>query len=87
MGTTLRAIKRVTEVRDKRQDAFYRMRMREHKADQKEEIRATIRQGVTVLAPAAANKEKALAIATSRLPLRQQAAAKQKQQQKEQVQK
>jgi large subunit ribosomal protein L24e len=84
MGTTLRAIKRVTEVRDKRQDAFYRMRMREHKADQKEEIRATIRQGIKVLAPAAADKEKALAVATSRLPLRQQ--ARQKQQQKEQVQ-
>jgi large subunit ribosomal protein L24e len=86
MGTTLRAIKRVTEVRDKRQDAFYRMRMREHKADQKEEIRATIRQGIQVLAPAAADKERALAVATSRLPLRQQARQQKKQQQKEQVQ-
>ena len=70
MGTTLRAIKRVTEVKDKRQDSFYKMRMRAHKDKQKEEIRATIRDGIEVIAPAAANREKAISVAT-RSSLRQ----------------
>ncbi|CAM9607726.1 unnamed protein product, partial [Ectocarpus fasciculatus] len=54
MGTTLRAMRRVSEIKDKRQDLFYRMRMRAHSGTQKEEIRAKIRKGIEIIAPAAA---------------------------------
>ena len=64
-------MKRVSEVKDKRQDAFYKMRMRAHKDTQKEEIRATINKGIDIIAPAAADREKAVAIATSKVSLRQ----------------
>lgn len=73
MGTTLRAMKRVSEVQNKRQDLFFKMRMRAHKGKQRDEVRAEIKKGIEILAPAAANKEKAIAIATSKIAARQRA--------------
>lgn len=70
MGTTLRAMKKVSDIKHKRQDLFFKMRMRAHKGKQRDEIRAEIEKGIEIIAPAAANKEKAIAIATSKIVAR-----------------
>jgi large subunit ribosomal protein L24e len=67
METTLRAMKRVSEVQSKRQAMFFKMRMRAHKVTQREVIKADIRKGIELLAPAASNKEKAIALATKKI--------------------
>ena len=64
MTKTLQAMKRVSEVKAKRDDMFWRMRMRSHKGLQREQIRNTIKKGMDKLVPAAADREKALANAT-----------------------
>jgi large subunit ribosomal protein L24e len=73
MEQTLRAMKRVAEVKHKRQDMFFKMRMRAHKGMQREQIRAHITKGIEILAPAAANREKAIANATKFIVQRQRA--------------
>ncbi|RYG66877.1 hypothetical protein EON64_08715 [archaeon] len=70
METTLRAIKRVNEIQAKRQEMFYKMRMRAHKVTQKEVIKAEIKNGIDILVPAAANKEKALELALQKTTVR-----------------
>jgi large subunit ribosomal protein L24e len=72
MDLTLRAMKKVSEVQSKRQDMFYKMRMLAHKVTQREVIKAEIKRGIEILAPAAADKEKAIAIATNKIVARQQ---------------
>jgi hypothetical protein len=67
MEQTLRAMKKVSEIQTKRQDMFYKMRMRAHKVVQREVIRAEIKKGIEIIAPAAADREKAIAIATSKI--------------------
>ena len=64
MEQTLRAMKRVSEIKHKRQDMFFKMRMRAHKTLQRDQVRAEIKKGIELLAPAASNKEKAIANAT-----------------------
>lgn len=66
MAQTLNAMKRVSEIQHKRQDLFFKMRMRAHKGTQRERVRAVIEKGIEILAPAAANKEKALELATAK---------------------
>ena len=58
METTLRAIKKVNEIKTKRADMFFKMRMKAHEGMQREMIRADIKKGIELIAPAAANKEK-----------------------------
>ena len=70
MELTLRAMKKVSEVQTKRQDMFYKMRMRAHKVVQREVIRAEIKKGIEIIAPAAADREKAIAIATKKITSR-----------------
>lgn len=67
METTLRAMKKVSEIQAKRQLMFFKMRMRAHKVTQREVIKAEIKKGIEILAPAAANKEVAIANATKKL--------------------
>jgi large subunit ribosomal protein L24e len=67
MEQTLRAMKKVSEIRHKRQDMFFKMRMRAHKGMQREQIRAEIKKGTEILAPAAADRVKAIAIATKKI--------------------
>ena len=67
MESTLKTMKRVSEIKDKRQDLFFQMRMRAHKGTQREQIRAEIKKGIELLAPAAANKEIAIANATKNI--------------------
>jgi hypothetical protein len=74
MGTTLRAMKKVSEIKHKRQDLFFKMRMRAHKGKQRDEVRATITKGIEIIAPAAADKEKAIAIATAKIRAKQRVA-------------
>lgn len=71
MTQTLRAMKRVSEVKTKRDDLFYRMRMRAHKGLQRDQIRSTIEKGLETLVPAAADREKAIANATKSVRERQ----------------
>lgn len=71
MATTLRAMKRVVEIQEKRKEMFFKMRMRAHKATQREVIKAEIKRGIELLAPPAADKEKAIALATSKMAARQ----------------
>lgn len=73
MGATLRAMKKVSEVQTKRQDMFFKMRMRAHKGMQREQVRAVITKGMDILVPAAANREKALANATKNQLAKQKA--------------
>lgn len=73
MATTLRAMKRVSEVQHKRQDLFWKNRMRAHVGVQREQIRAEIKKGMELIAPAAANREKAIQLATSKISTKQKA--------------
>ena len=74
MTQTLKTMKKVSEVRDKRQDMFFKMRMRAHKGMQRDQVRAVIQKGMDVLVPAAANREKALVNATKSIIARNKAA-------------
>jgi hypothetical protein len=67
METTLKAMKKVSEVQQKRQAMFFKMRMKAHKVTQRESIKAVIQKGIEILAPAAADKEKAIANATKKI--------------------
>lgn len=71
MEQTIKAMKLVSDIQSKRQDMFYKMRMRAHKVVQREVIKAEIKKGIEILAPAAADKEKAIAIATKKIIQRQ----------------
>ena len=73
MESTLRAMKVVSEIRHKRQDMFFKMRMRAHKGIQREQVRAEIKKGEDILAPAAADRVKAIAIASKKIVARQKA--------------
>ena len=73
MGATLRAMKKVSAVQAKRQELFFKMRMRAHKGMQREQVRAVIKKGMDILVPAGANREKALANATKNQIAKQKA--------------
>jgi hypothetical protein len=73
MEQTLRAMKKVSEVKHKRQDMFFKMRMRAHKGMQREQVRAEIKKGIEILAPAAADREKAIALATKKIVAKRRA--------------
>lgn len=60
MENTLRAIKKVNEIKTKRADMFFKIRMAAHAGLQRDIIRADIKKGIELIAPAAANKEIAL---------------------------
>jgi hypothetical protein len=74
MTSTLKTMKRVSEIKDKRQDLFFKMRMKAFKGMQREQIRAEIKKGIELIAPAAANKEIAIANATKNIVAKQKAA-------------
>lgn len=74
MTSTLKAMKKVSEVQHKRQDMFFKMRMRAHKGTQRDQVRAVIKKGMDILVPAAADREKALATVNKKIAERQRAA-------------
>ena len=73
MGKTLSAMKRVSEVQQKRREMFDQVRMRAHKGVQRATVRAEIEKGMSVLVPAKANREKAIENATSQILTRKRA--------------
>jgi hypothetical protein len=77
MEQTLHAMKKVSEIQSKRQEMFFKMRMRSHKVTQRDIVRAEIKKGIEILVPAAADKVVALEKATGKLLVRQQAMEKQ----------
>lgn len=78
MEATLKAMKKVSEIQHKRQDLFFKMRMRAHKGMQRDQIRAEIKKGMEILAPAAADQEKAISIATRKIVDKQKAKSAQR---------
>ena len=52
VGTSLRAMKRVAEIKSAREEAFYRARMAPHKAMEREKVRLEIAENVDLVAPA-----------------------------------
>ena len=61
MGKTLLAMKKVTEVQSAREQRYFDVRHKDKAAREKAAIRAEVAQGIDLLAPAAADREKALA--------------------------
>jgi large subunit ribosomal protein L24e len=61
MGKTLLAMKKVTEVQEKREQRFFDVRHKDKAAKEKAAIRVEVEQSIELLVPAAANREKALA--------------------------
>jgi len=70
MGLTLKTMKRVIEVKHKRQDLFFKNRMKAHKGTQQEEMRAHIRKGIEILAPAAADQQRILKSITGNVSIK-----------------
>jgi hypothetical protein len=71
MEQTLRAMKRVSEVQSKRQEMFYKMRMKAHKAMKANVIKAEIKRGIEIIIPAAGDKNKILEKTTKKMALKQ----------------
>ena len=60
MGTTLRAMQRVAEIRGRREEMFYEKRMKDaHKASVRAD-KVELKQNIELLVPAAGDKEKVL---------------------------
>jgi large subunit ribosomal protein L24e len=58
MTTTIRAMKRLQEVQERRQARFYKQRMKGKKAIEEKQIELDIKQGIDLIAPDA-SKERA----------------------------
>ena len=54
MGTTLRAMKRVSEIKERREQDFFKNRMKVRKSMEKLQNKIEIKQNIDLLAPAAA---------------------------------
>jgi len=52
VGSSLRAMKRVAEIKSAREEAFYKARMAPHKAMEREKVRLEIAENVDLVAPA-----------------------------------
>jgi len=59
-GKTIRAMKRVQEIKETREKRFFANRMRDAKKEQKQQARAEIEKNIEILAPAAANREEVM---------------------------
>jgi large subunit ribosomal protein L24e len=70
MSKTLQAMKRVAEIKSKREERFFERRMRVAKVQQKQQLRQEIKTGIELIAPAAADREKAIHNATRRVAQR-----------------
>jgi hypothetical protein len=70
MESTLKAMKKVSEIQSKRQGLFFKMRMKAVKAINREAMKADIKNGIELIAPAAANREVAIANAVKKVSVR-----------------
>ena len=60
MGTTLRAMQRVGEIRARREQMYFEKRMTDAKKTKAKEARVELKKSIELVVPAAANKEKVL---------------------------
>mmetsp|Transcript_6632 Transcript_6632/g.16856 ORF Transcript_6632/g.16856 Transcript_6632/m.16856 type:complete len:121 (+) Transcript_6632:189-551(+) len=60
VGTTLRAMQRVKEIQTRREEIYYKRRMKGAKSEQRAAEKVELKQNIEILAPAAADKEKVL---------------------------
>mmetsp|Transcript_47629 Transcript_47629/g.95981 ORF Transcript_47629/g.95981 Transcript_47629/m.95981 type:complete len:182 (+) Transcript_47629:50-595(+) len=60
MGTTLRAMQRVGEIRARREEMFFERRMKDASKVKVSQARAELKESIELLVPAAADKEKVL---------------------------
>jgi large subunit ribosomal protein L24e len=60
MGTTLRAMQRVGEIRARREEMFFERRMKEASKVKVSQAKAELKESIELLVPAAADKEKVL---------------------------
>mmetsp|Transcript_15297 Transcript_15297/g.51890 ORF Transcript_15297/g.51890 Transcript_15297/m.51890 type:complete len:173 (+) Transcript_15297:196-714(+) len=63
MGKTLRAMKRVQEIKETREARFYERRMRAARAQARKEVRRAVETGIDLIAPAAGDRERVVAAA------------------------
>ena len=60
MGKTILAMKRVEQVRTKREQRFFDNRMKDAKAEKKKQARVEIEKSIELLAPAVATREEVM---------------------------
>lgn len=60
MGKTLQAMQKIKAIQQRREEVFYKNRMRAAKLKEKEALRVEIKDSIELLAPAAGSREKAL---------------------------
>ena len=60
MGTTLRAMQRVAEIRTRREEMFYQRRMKDAHKEKTKADKVELKTNIELLVPAAADKEKVL---------------------------
>ncbi len=60
MGTTLRAMQRVGEIRERREAMYFERRMKDAKKVQLKQAKVELRENIELLVPAAADKQKVL---------------------------
>lgn len=60
MGTTILAMQKVQEIKEKREERFFANRMKDAKAEKKKQARVEIEKSIELLAPAVANREEVM---------------------------
>lgn len=60
MGTTLRAMQRVGEIRSRREEMFYQRRMKDAHKQETKASKIELKENIELLVPAAGDKEKVL---------------------------
>lgn len=60
MGKTIMAMQRVQEIKEKREERFYKNRMVDAKKEQKQQARVEIEKSIELLAPAVAKREEVM---------------------------
>ena len=60
MGTTLRAMQRVGEIRSRREEMFYQRRMKEAHKQETKASKIELKENIELLVPAAGDREKVL---------------------------
>uniref|UniRef100_A0A7S1XWD1 TRASH domain-containing protein n=1 Tax=Phaeomonas parva TaxID=124430 RepID=A0A7S1XWD1_9STRA len=76
MGATLGVMKRVGEIKARREETFYKHRVAAGRAKEREGIRVEVAKNIEVVAPAASNRDKAIANAITRIRQREAATTK-----------
>ena len=60
VGKTIKAIEKIRSIQKKREESYYKNRMRDAKLKEKEAMKIEVRDNIELLAPAAGSREKAL---------------------------